>query len=239
VNIEVKLKFNVLTFLLALNLVIFLLAFWLDGSIGFNTELFYLFGGQVTSQIRLGDLWLLVTPNFFHIGIIHFVFNAISLFRIGQLVDFFYDGRKLFITYILGGIGGVGLSYFVSILLNSSTLSLGASASIFALIGLLLGGTIRRNRYGRDLPFNTKDLLPFVIVAFVFGFIPGLNINNWAHLGGLITGVILGVLMPNSISRNENKFENKIWNGVFIISLIIFILSYASLILTAYNFITK
>lgn len=237
-NIEIKLQFNILTSLLGLNLVIFVLAFLLDNIIGFDASLFYLFGGQVTSRISLGDWWLLVTANFFHIDLLHFIFNAFSLYRIGQLAMYYYDSKKVFLTYILGGMGGVGLSYLISLLLNQNIYSLGASASIFALIGLLLGGTFRRNRFGRELPFSARDLLPFVLIAFLFGFMPGLNINNWAHLGGLITGIVLGFVLPNSLVRIDSKFDLGVSKLLFWFSVCAFILSYGALIYNAFNILS-
>ncbi len=238
-NIEIKIQLSALNFLLVLNVVIFIIAFLLNSSVGFDNNLFYLMGGQITTRITTGSWWLLTTANFFHIEILHFAFNIISLYRIGQLVEYYYDGKKLFTTYVLGGIGGVWMSYLVSLLLNQNIFSLGASASIFALVGLLLGGTFRKNRFGRDLPFSTRDLLPFVFIAFVFGLMPGFNINNWAHLGGLITGVILGLLIPNSLVRVDNRIEVLITKVLFWISVVIFTLSYAALLFNAYNLLIK
>lgn len=233
-NIEFKFQFNTLTFLLGLNLVIFLIAIFIENSVGFDKSLFYLFGGQISSEIYSGSLWLLVTANFFHINVLHFLFNMISLFRLGQLAMFFYDGKKLFITYILGGIGGVGLSYLISLITREDTFSLGASASIFGIVGLLIGGTLRRNRFGRDLPFGLMDLLPFTVIAFAFGFLPGFNINNWAHLGGLLTGILLGVIIPNSLS-NSKEFISKLINPLYIITVVIFLVSYLFVLVNTYN----
>lgn len=238
-NIEIKIQFSALNLLILLNLVIFVIAFLLNSSVGFDNNLFYLMGGQVTSRITAGSLWLLVTANFFHIELLHFVFNIISLYRIGQLVEYYYDSKKLFTVYVLGGVGGVLLSYLTSLIFHQNIFSLGASASIFSLVGLLLGGTFRKNRFGRDLPFSTTDLLPFVLIAFVFGFMPGLNINNWAHLGGLLTGIILGLVIPNSLTRSTNNFENYTIKFLFWVSMIIFILSYGALIFNAYNLLIK
>jgi len=239
VNIELKIQFNILTFLLGLNIVVFILAFILDNTVGFDASLFYLFGGQVTTQINAGDWWLLVTANFFHIDILHFIFNIISLYRIGQLALYYYNAKKVFLTYVLGGMGGVWLSYLVSLLTRQNVFSLGASASIFALIGLLLGGTFRKNRFGRELPFSARDLLPFIVIAFLFGFMPGLNINNWAHLGGLITGIMLGLLLPNSLVKVENKTDIFITNFLFWFSVLAFLLGYAALIFNAYNLLSN
>lgn len=234
-NIELKIQFNLLTFLLGLNLFVFLLAFIANATVGFDTSLFYVFGGQISAQIRAGDWWLLLTPNFFHIDIIHFLFNFISLYRIGQLILYYYDAKKLFFTYIFGGIAGVWLSYLISLLTGQNVLSLGASASIFALIGLLLGGTFKKYRYGQELPFSTSEILPFVVIAFLFGVMPGLNINNWAHLGGLGMGIILGFLVPNSLSVNKTKTHRILVDSLFWASVIIFVISYAVLLIKDYT----
>lgn len=238
-NIEFKLQYNYLTLLLALNIVIFILALVFDNIVGFDGSSFYLFGGQITSQIRAGDWWLLVTPNFFHIDILHFVFNLISLYRIGQIAMYYYSGRKVFLTYIFGGVAGVWLSYVVSSLAGTNVFSLGASASIFALIGLLLGGTFRKNRFGQELPFSATDIAPFIIISLLFGVMPGLNINNWAHLGGLIGGTILGLLIPNSLNKYSSKPEKAVTESLYWGALIIFIISYIALFINAYNLITQ
>jgi rhomboid protease GluP len=42
-------------------------------------------------------------------------------------------------------------------------------------------GTAIRNFYGR-----------WVIYIIAFGLIPGLNVDNWAHVGGLAAGFVIG-----------------------------------------------
>ncbi len=230
-------QFNWLYFLIGINCLIFIVAFVVQSKLGFDVNLFYLFGGLVPSKVFTGSLWLLVTANFFHLDILHFAFNMISLYKIGEIVNYYYDGRKLFTTFILGGISGTVLSYFSAYLTHSDILSLGASAGIFALVGLLLGGTLRRNRYGMDLPFSAAEILPFAIISFLFGFLPGMNINNWAHLGGVVGGVFLGLILNNSMAVHINRIEKFVGESLFVISFIFFIVSYVALIANAYHLV--
>lgn len=238
-RIELKIQLNSLTFLLGFNLIVFLLGILLT-SLSSNQNwavIFEVLGGQMSSRIYQGDLWQLITANFFHLDLLHFIFNMFSLYKIGELVLAFYNGKKLFLTYIFGGLFAVTLSYFTSLLTLDNIYSLGASGSIFALVGLLLGGTLKKNRFGIDLPFSFNDILPFVAISFILGFLPGLNINNWAHFGGLLSGFIIGLLLPNSLSRYKEDFYKTIIDLVYYLSVFIFVISYLFLILNFFNVI--
>lgn len=228
---EIQFKFSNLFFLLYFITFIFLAAFIVQLRIGeFNAPLFYIFGGEIPSRIVRGDLWLLVTANFFHLDILHFLFNIISLKRIGELVENFYDGRLLFTVFFFSGIGGTLLSHLVSIASRVEIYSLGASAGVFGLVGLLIGGSLKKYRYGIDLPFTVMDILPFALVAFMFGFLPGLNVNNWAHLGGAVTGIVFGLLFSNTYNKESRLIENT-RNFLYNFSIVIFVLSYMMLLI--------
>jgi len=237
---QLRIKINTLTVLLAINVVIFLLTLLIQFH-GFDEKLFFLFGGEITSRIFQGDLWLLVTFNFFHLDILHFALNIYALYRIGEIVNNFYGGRKLFFTYIIGGIAGALLSYIISLpaFLGSSSdmLSLGASGSIMGLIGLLLGGSLRKYRYGNELPFRPVDILIFVLPTFILGLSPELNINNWAHIGGFAAGTVLGLLFSHSFGNVESRRERIVSNIVYYICIGILLLSYLALLVNAYRMI--
>jgi len=234
-------KFNSLYFLLLVNSIIFIFAFLVQTK-GFDSKFFYLFGGEITSKIFGGDIWLLLTSNFFHLDILHFILNMYALWKIGEAIMTYYDGKKLFFIYIFGGIAGSLLTFLISLpsfITNgesSNVFSLGASGSIFAMVGLLLGGTLRKNRFGTGLPFKTSDILIFALPSFLLGLTPGLNINNWAHVGGLLSGILLGLLL-RPVGNYESKTEEKIFTFIYYLSLIIFFLSYLFLAVNAYKLI--
>lgn len=235
---EIQFKFSNLFFLIYVITFIFIAAllvqFRMNGD--FTVSMFYAFGGEIPSRIAQGDIWLLVTANFFHIDVIHYIFNLISLKRIGDLVENFYDGRLLFSVFMLSGIGGTLLTYIVALITRVEFYSLGASAGVFGLVGLLVGGSLKKYRYGLELPFSVMDILPFVAIAFLFGFLPGLNVNNWAHLGGFVVGVISGLIFSNNYNKEHRILESS-RNILYYLSVAAFVLSYAILLINFFSII--
>lgn len=232
-KIEFRLQINALTLLVALNFIIFFLAVVVQSTLGFDSNFFYIFGGLDVHRVYSGSYWLLITSAFFHLEIIHFLLNIYALYKIGQAVANYYSDRVLMITYIFGALGGSLLSYFISFFGGGNLYSLGASGAIFALLGLLVGGSLKRSRYGVDLPFSIWDILPAVLFSLWFGFIPGSQINNWAHIGGLLTGIVLGMIIKHSVGSYKSKFDKGLEKALYFISLILLIGSSLALIYNA------
>lgn len=237
-NFQERIKFNSLNFLVAVNVIVFLVALLIQFLLGrIDNELFELLGGLSTYDVRYeGDLWLLVTSNFFHIDPFHFILNIYALYRIGKIVQNFYGDKTLFFVYILGGLGGALMTLFIDIFYWETAgakfgYSLGASGAVFALLGLLVGGAYKKNRYGFDLPFTVGDLMPIIVISFLLVLFPDLRINHWAHFGGLLVGFILGIVFNHSLNPFTGKVEKTIKNVLYWISLLIFTLSFISLIL--------
>ncbi len=234
---ELRFKISALHILLFLNTIIFILALLVDNTVGFDRDLFFLFGGEVIAEVLRGNFWLLVTASFFHINLLHFLLNMYSLFKMGKVIEHFYGGKKLFTTYIFGAIGASLFSTIMAVVLRAPVLSLGASGSIFALVGLLFGGSMKKYRYGNSLPFRPLDILPVIVLPFLVGFLPGLNINNWAHAGGLIAGFLLGLVFNHSMSGHYSKFNENLEKILHWTSIVLFIGAYVMLFVNAFNLI--
>ena len=145
------------------------------------------FGAKVNTLIQAGEVWRLLTSIFMHIGIIHLAFNLYALWALGPLTEESLGHRRFFMIYILSGLGGSIASF-----LFSPALSAGASGAIFGLLGALLYYSYKRPALWKSgLGMN---LVVVILVNFGFGLLqPG--IDNFAHLGGLITGTIACVLL--------------------------------------------
>ena len=82
--------------------------------------------------------WTLVTHMFAHAGFRHILFNMLWLFFLGRLLVQFMGSRRLVSTYLLGGfasaIAFLLLYNLVPALANSSSLALGASGAVSAII---------------------------------------------------------------------------------------------------------
>jgi rhomboid protease GluP len=145
------------------------------------------FGAKVNTLIQAGEIWRLLASTFIHIGVIHLLFNLYALWALGPLTEESLGHRRFFMVYILSGLGGSIASF-----LFSSALSAGASGAIFGLLGALLYYSYKRPALWKSgLGMN---LVVVILVNFGFGFVqPG--IDNFAHLGGFITGTISCVLL--------------------------------------------
>jgi rhomboid protease GluP len=163
------------------------------------------FGGQWGPLVANGEWYRIVTAMFVHAGWLHLVFNMYALYYLGMLVENIYGSSKFLVVYFFSGVVGNLLSQ----LFYFSVPSVGASGAIFGLVGLLLAATYFR----RDFPSTLRrslivSLLPMVIFNIAYGFIPGTDINNAAHLGGFATGLLLGYFIP---ARRSWSWRNKTW----------------------------
>jgi rhomboid protease GluP len=155
-----------------------------------------LLGASGTIPVNeFGRFWSFLSANYLHGGILHIAFNLMAFRQIAPWVSQEYGVSRMFTIYTLGGIGGYILSYLAGI-----PFTIGASAAICALIGsLLFYGKSRGGTYGAMV---YREVGGWVVGLVLFGLIvPG--INNWAHGGGIISGMLLGMLLGYNEKRRE------------------------------------
>jgi len=152
-----------------------------------------LMGANFRPLIAQGQVWRFFTSMFLHIGFQHILFNAYALFIFGAETERIF-GRTRFLTiYVLSGLFG-SLASFV---LGSATISAGASGAIFGIVGMQVAYFYRYREmlgtFGRSRLINVGII---VAINIFFGLsMPG--IDNWAHLGGLISGILIALkFMP-------------------------------------------
>ncbi len=105
----------------------------------------------------------------------------------------------------------------------STGVSVGASAGLMGLIGAMIAVTVR---YPSSISSAVRGLyVRWVIYILIIGFLPGLNIDNAAHLGGLAGG--FGCAYLAGLPSPVNTRPEQLWR----------LLSYAVLLLTAYCFL--
>ena len=173
------------------NIVIFVLMTLAGGTT--NEATLIAFGVKSNALIDQGEYWRFVTPIFIHIGLLHLFFNSYALWIVGPQVEKLYGGARFVLLYVATGVAGVAGSY----LYQPDGLSAGASGAIFGLFGVLL---VFGLRYRQHVPaFFSRTVgtgvLPVIVINLVIGFtIP--QIDNSAHLGGLIAGMALAAMVP-------------------------------------------
>lgn len=167
--------------LLAINFIVFILMTLAGGST--NSDVLIKFGAKVNTLILKGEVWRLISSMFIHIGILHLIFNQYALWMLGPFSEGIYGRRKFLMIYLLCGIGGSIASFVFS-----SALSAGASGAIFGLLGALLYYSYKRpNLWKTGLGLN---LIVVILVNFGLGLTQQ-GIDNFAHLGGLLTGILI------------------------------------------------
>lgn len=140
--------------------------------------------------------WTLLTASFLHGSLIHILFNLFAVQRYLPLVaDLFGTGRA-FTLYMLSGVAGFLLSNVVS-----GAPTIGASCSIFGLLGALIA-------YGRRTGQHavTGQLVQLAAVMFLYGFFMP-NINNWGHAGGFAGGYVAAEAMMPGLNKREGPAD--------------------------------
>ncbi|MEX0953530.1 MAG: rhomboid family intramembrane serine protease [Nitriliruptoraceae bacterium] len=185
--------------LLGAILVVFLLS-QVERSTLFNTF------GLVPYMVGDGAWWQLVTSGFLHANLMHVAFNAILLWRLGEMLESVLGHTRFAALYVLGLVGGsagvlllawatVGTPLGSIPLLGSAlgthplSVTVGASGAVFALMGAAVAGMRDRGVN----PWRT-DIGTLVLLNLVLTFlIPGISVGG--HVGGLLAGMLGGRLL--------------------------------------------
>ena len=92
-----------------------------------------------------------------------------------------------------------------SFVFGGEAASVGASGAIFGLFGLLLASNRIHHPVDRQGRMLVQQLGFLIIINILFGFaIP--NIDNAAHIGGLLTGLWIGALWPPTNVESTSSF---------------------------------
>ena len=157
-----------------------------------NSEFMVRMGAVWPPYVKQGEYWRLFTATFMHFGFEHLVNNMVMLLVIGFTLERELGTIKFLIIYLLSGLGGNLLSAVWDMMSGSFAVSAGASGAIFGIVGALLYVAIR-NR-GRIGDVSGRGLAFMVILSLYYGFTSG-GVDNFAHIGGLLSGFILSTLL--------------------------------------------
>jgi rhomboid protease GluP len=176
------------------------------------------FGAKYRQAIFLGQWWRLVTAGFLHGGLFHIMMNSWVLFDLGAQVEEIYGARRLLVFYFVSTVGGFMASTFFS-----SSLSVGASAGLFGLIGAMIAlGVRHQTSMGRAI----RGLyVRWAIYGLAFGLLPFFRVDNAAHIGGLAAG--FGCAYLSGLPSARNNLTERLWQAG----------AYAAVLVTVYCFL--
>eukprot|EP00891_Asterochloris_glomerata_P005890 jgi/Astpho2/5890/Aster-x1334 len=167
-----------------------------------SEDFFYLLALQ-NSDVLSGQYYRLVSSFFLHDSFLHLILNSAALFQLAPEAEAVLGYPTFAAVYLLSGLGA-GLATIAF----SDTISVGASACIFGLIGAL-AGYLWRNRSIHQ----TGQQLGLVAAVCAFNLLAGSDhrtaVENLGHITGLACGLYLGwgmapKLTPSPDSSPEN-----------------------------------
>ena len=161
-----------------------------------------------------GEVYRLLTGAFIHIDLLHFLCNAYALYMIGSMVEGYFGKKKFSIIYLVSAISASLLSISMF-----DGFSIGASGAIFGLLGsLLYFGYHYRVYFGNVI---LGRIIPVIILNLFIGFTVS-NIDNFAHIGGLIGGFLISkALGVNSRDKKSDKINGIILTAIYLVFLIV------------------
>ena len=167
---------------------------------GVTTPALILLGAKVPQLIENGEYWRLVTANFLHGSWFHLALNVLVIVVFGSLVEVFYGRWRYLVIIVLAGVGGASTSY-----LFNAEISVGASTAVMGLIAAIVVHNLKYRAYlPPELHERLRPLIPLLMLEIIMGeLIP--VIDNYAHIGGMLTGAALGLLMEGRIAGPEQS----------------------------------
>ena len=180
--------------LLIINTAIFFLQA-LAGQVGFEQR-FWIFELVPNAVVFHLAVWQLVTYMFFHGGLLHILFNMLTLYWFGPDLERTWGLQRFLKFYFVCGIGAGICVVLVALITGGpamSTRTLGASGAILGLIlayGLLFPD--RQILFFFIIPMKVKHFVWIMGLLAFYSSVAGGNsgVSNVAHLGGLLVGYI-------------------------------------------------
>lgn len=130
-----------------------------------------------------------MTCMWLHAGLIHLLANMLSLVFIGIRLEQQFGFVRIGIIYLLSGLGGSILS---SLFIRNS-ISVGASGALFGLLGAMLSELITNWTIYTNKAAAMLTLLVIIVINLAVGILP--HVDNYAHIGGFLTGFLLGFVL--------------------------------------------
>ncbi|MCM1106915.1 MAG: rhomboid family intramembrane serine protease [Blautia sp.] len=190
---------------LALNIIVF---FVLEkmGSTEYDMDFMIRMGAVWPENIREnGEYWRLLTAAFLHFGFEHLLNNMLLLFCAGPILERAMGHVRYFILYLCAAVGGCSLSYLYMLRTEDYAVSAGASGAIFGVIAGLLWVVVQNRGHYETL---TDWGILFMIVLSLYIGITSAGVDNWGHIGGLLTGSLLSVILYRKKPKGVEGYEN-------------------------------
>ena len=192
-----------------------------------STRALLLFGASGSLPVfALGAWWTVLSATWLHGGLLHILFNMMWVRDIGPTTVDVIGPARTVIIYVVAGVCGFLLSSVAGEflprlpLLHGAQLTVGASASIFGLLGALV-------HYGRKSGSSLihSQAKRWAGIMFLYGLLmPG--IDNFAHAGGFLGGYLASAFF-NPLTRERGDH--------LIVAIVLLLLTFAAVLISVLN----
>jgi rhomboid protease GluP len=184
--------------IVAINVAVFICAATGTGRLA-DSQTLMAWGASVGPRTTNGEWWRLTTSTFVHAGLFHLLINMAALAQIGVILERLV-GRALFAAvYVSAGLFGT----LAALAAYPLDLTVGASASICGVLGLLLVAStfLHRDRSEIRLPLIVLQRLAPVTGVFIFWNLFTGDMPFRAEASGFIVGVVAGLVLTPRVGR--------------------------------------
>lgn len=152
------------------------------------TNVLITYGAKDNSLILAGQYWRFITPIFLHVNVLHIGLNMLNFFVLGIFLERLVGHLRLLLIYLVTGVISIIASFYFA----PQEISVGASGAIFGLVGAYSIFVLTHRLALRSGGIPALLWLVFIIGANLsVGFLIA-NVDNYAHIGGLLSGCLLG-----------------------------------------------
>lgn len=174
----------------------------------FTGELLYRMGEMgIWGVLIKKEYGRILWSMFLHSDFNHIFNNMVILFFLGAMIEKETGHIRYALLYLLSGIGGNVISLFAKAVTNETASSIGASGAVFGLDGVLLAMVL----FSGKRMENVTPVRVILMIGFsLYSGFTGQNIDNAAHVGGLLTGFILGAIMCMADRKKASKIKREV-----------------------------
>jgi rhomboid protease GluP len=192
--------------LIAVNALVFIAMAQAGAGVLGNSAIALRFGSNFGIDTMNGQWWRLITATFVHFGFAHVFFNMLVLAQAGRVVERLFGSLRFLAVYLFAGLTGS----LMSLLMHPQINSAGASGAIFGVVGALLAYVLR---YRSTIPASIytshfKTTTVFIVYNLIGGF-SHYNVDNSAHVGGLLGGLLIGWLLARPVDANDSAEQRR------------------------------
>ena len=159
--------------------------------------------GALAGELGWRAPWRHLSAMFVHFGLLHIGFNLLALVSFGRVLERVLGSARFASLLLVSGALGFVASDLWYALFPPQQITGGLSGGIFGLLGAEVG-----LRFAAGDPAWKRAAVSGAGYALLMALIPGQNVNNAAHVGGLLSGGLLGWALSHAASPAHQRAFN-------------------------------